>query len=73
VCGAWRACCLRWIHPCERKSVDCLRSCALSRYVYLVDSRGRVRWRASGGAQGDEAGAMLEAAQQLLGEPDELE
>jgi hypothetical protein len=30
-----------------------------------------VRWRASGGAQGDEAGMMLEAAQQLLGKPDE--
>ena len=36
------------------------------RYVYLLDNRGRVRWRASGGAQGTEADALLQAAEQLL-------
>ena len=40
------------------------------RYVYLVDSAGRVRWRGSGPAEGTEVDALLRCTEELLAEAD---
>ncbi|KAK9831445.1 hypothetical protein WJX81_006027 [Elliptochloris bilobata] len=48
----------------QRQALDMTNR--LTGYAYLLDSRGCVRWRASGKARGAEAGVLLQAAEQLL-------
>jgi len=45
-----------------------MNSCILlwCRYVYLVDSKNRVRWSASGKASLDEAQAFVEQSKELF-------
>ena len=45
------------------ESIDCV-----GRYVFLVDSQARVRWRGSGKASKDEVGYMLVCSKELLKE-----
>lgn len=38
----------------------------LSRYVFLVDSRGRLRWRGSGNPSAQELQTLLRCTEELL-------
>ncbi|KAL2654259.1 hypothetical protein R1flu_022387 [Riccia fluitans] len=40
----------------------------LSGYVFLVDTKGRVRWRASGFATAEELASMISCIERFLGE-----
>ena len=44
--------------------------CALCRYAYLIDAKGRVRWRGSGQATATEADNLVACSKELLSSSD---
>ena len=62
------------VSPCQgapvvHASCKCCmtRECkCICRYAYLLDEKGRIRWRASGHAQPDELQSMLTASEELV-------